>query len=191
MKELRQSKWGGIYYCEVCPPEQYSSTTILGNRWTLPTGMKLRINIWFFFASASGLWFCFIKLFLFWPMGFFQSCFYPHPAEEGSEKSGMIGHPASVRGQATTPHYSSTGSLSFWKSSHFVHSRRQYSSLRLLWFLLYEKDKNDPVAKFFFFCKSSEPLSWFLDEPLIRWSDFYQLTLFPRQPLSWQATSLQ
>lgn len=55
----------------------YSSPTILGNRWTLPTGMKLRINLLFFFASASGLCFWFIKLFLFWPMGFFSIFFLP------------------------------------------------------------------------------------------------------------------
>lgn len=43
------------------------------------------------------------------------------PAEEGSKKSGVIWHPAAVQGQPTTPHYSSTGSLSFWKSSHSMY----------------------------------------------------------------------
>lgn len=35
------------------------------------------------------------------------------PIEQGSEKSGVIGHLESVQGPPTTSHYCSTGSLSF------------------------------------------------------------------------------
>lgn len=107
--------------------------------------------------------FVLLNCFCLGPWDFFHLVSILSPAA----KSGVIGHLTSVQGQPTTPHYSRTGSLSFWKSSHSVHSRKQCSSLRLLWFLSYEKDKNYPVAKSFSFCKSLEPLSVdFLMRPL-------------------------
>lgn len=123
--KLRQRKWGGIYYYEVCPPEQsLHAQALLPWKWLdIAFGGKLSINLLFYFGSASGLCFCFIKLFLSWPVGFSPSCFYPWSCWGGSDKSGVIGHLTSAQGKSTSPHYSSTGSFSFCKSSHsaYIH----------------------------------------------------------------------
>lgn len=136
-------------------------------KWlTLTTGGKLSVNLLFFFASASGLCFSFIKLFLSWPMGFSPSCWYPWSCWGGEWKEWCDWAPG------ICPRSTHHTTLLQYRLPFLlevltlcVHSRKQCSSLRLLWFLLCEKDKNDPVAKFF--CKSSEPLSVdFLMSPL-------------------------
>lgn len=118
--KLRQRKWGGIYRCEVCPPEQSLCALkpyFLGNGWTLPTGGKLSINL--LFSLLLQVAFALLNCLGLDPWVFLHLVSILNPAEEGSGKSGVIGHPASVQDHPTTLlQYTLT---CLWKSSHSVY----------------------------------------------------------------------